>query len=177
MSFNCLEIENFTPSLEYYNILKNINEHIIIFTKSFKKASMEYKNKLKDINIKLKSGLESIKQEKIPKNNKKFNKVIYFIDTISKIFDIYLENFGVCLDNIGKGIKSYDPSDSDLVIKTYTDSFQKSKKKLLKTERELQKLKNNFMEKMTETERYIYNYYYFTNHKTSEEQPKKKIKT
>ena len=131
-----LNIENFTLSLEYYNLIKNINKHIITFTKSFIEVSMEYKNKLKDINVRIKSKLESIKQEKIPKNNINFNKVIYFINTIPKIFDIYLENFGICLDEMEKGIKSYDQSGSDLIIETYTENYVKSKKDLLEKEKE-----------------------------------------
>jgi hypothetical protein len=176
MSLNCLEIENFTLSLEYYNLLKKVNTHIITFTKEFRAVSIEYHKKLKAINGSFESKLEEIKQEKISKKDNEFNKVFNFIHTIPQILDMYLENFGICLDEMEKGIKSYEKINSDLVIPTYIDNFKKSKKELLEKENELIIFKNNFMEKMTDTEQTIYKYYYLSNRKKPEQQPKNKDK-
>ena len=46
MSLNCLEAENFSISLDYYNYLKNISRSLLTFIKEYKSALIEYNKKI-----------------------------------------------------------------------------------------------------------------------------------
>ena len=173
MSLNCLETENFSISLDYYNYLKNISQSLLTFIKEYKFASIEYNKKILMIQKNHKKKIEQIKKEIKSKKNINFTKLFTFISSIPKIVDIYLENCNHFNVEMEKEIKLYENFNPDLVVPTCQEQFEESKKQLLNKENELNQFKNTFIEGMMNTEKIIYKYYYFTNQKKPDEKNKK----
>ena len=159
MNLNSLQIENFSFSLDYYNILKSITENLLTYIKNYRSTSIEYSNKLKELSKNYKTNLNKrIKEIKIKKTID-LSKILYFINIIHKIIDTYNENLLMLTEEIEKEIKLYEGFNPDLLVPTCSSQFDSSKENLLKKEKEFQNIKNSFLEEMTDTEDIIYKYY------------------
>ena len=172
MSSNVLQKENFSITLEYYDLFQNFSKPIISFIKEYRKISIDYNKKIKNISNVLNNKLREIKEKIKTKKKTDLNKIFSFITTIPKILDLYIENLDIFLNEMEKEVKSYEENNGEIVIPTFIDKFEKSKKELLGMDSEIKRFKNNFMEEMTNTEQIIYKYYYLNDHKKSDEQPK-----
>ena len=172
MSSNVLQKENFSITLEYYNLFKNFSKPIITFIKEYRTISIDYNTKIKNITNVLKNKLGEIEEKIKTKKKTDLNKIFFFITTVPKILDLYIENLDIFLNEMEKEVKSYEENNAEIVIPTFIDKFKKSKKELLDKESEIKSFKNNFMEGMINTEQIIYKYYYLTDHKKTDEQPK-----
>ena len=60
MNLNCLEAENVTKSLEFFNSLKNISSAFLEYIKQYQFISVEYHQKLLLLNTTYKGNISTI---------------------------------------------------------------------------------------------------------------------
>ena len=160
MNLNCLETENVTKSLEYFNSLKNISSAFLEYIKQYQFISVEYHQKLLLLNT-THQGNISIISHKIQKANLEFNSIFDFINTIPKIMDSYIENLLFFTEELSKQISLFDEVKTiEQIVSTCETQFNDFKKDLINKTEELNNTKNNFFSEMEKTEISTYEYYY-----------------
>ena len=171
MSLNSLQIENFSISYDYFNCLKNSSNNILTFIKQYKTVSIDYKKKLEEIykNFKVESDktIKDINDKKI----KDFSKILFFINSIPKIINVYIENLNFFIEQLEKGLMKYENLNVDLIVPTCQKQFNQLKEHLLEKGKEISDAKQIFNDDMNNTEEIIYLYYYTnnTNNKKNED--------
>ena len=160
MNLNCLETENVTKSLEYFNSLKNISSAFLEYIKQYQFISVEYHQKLLLLNTTHQANI-SIISHKIQKANLEFNSIFDFINTIPKIMDSYIENLLFFTEELSKQISLFDEVKTiEQIVSTCETQFNDFKKDLINKTEELNNTKNNFFSEMEKTEISTYEYYY-----------------
>ena len=159
MNLNCLEIENVTLSLNYFNSLKEISSAFLDYIKQYHFVSVEYHQKLLLLNITYKGKLSDISC-KITKHNLDFSKIFDFIYSIPTIIDSYLDNLLFFTEELTNQINVFDIKNIDQIVSTCRNQFNEFKKNLQNQSEEIYNLKNHFFSEMESTEKTIYNYYF-----------------
>ena len=159
MNLNCLETENVTLSLNYYNSLKAISSAFLDYIKQYHFISVEYHQKLLLLNTTYKRDIEDI-SNKILKKNIDFSQIFEFINTIPKLQDSYLESLLFFTEEISKQITIFEDKNEEQVISTCETLFNNYKKDFKNTQNELNDLKNMFFVEMQKTEIVAYEFYY-----------------
>ena len=159
MNLNCLETENVTLSLNYYNSLKAISSAFLDYIKQYHFISVEYHQKLLLLNTTYKADIEDI-SNKILKKNIDFSQIFEFINTIPKLQDSYLESLLFFTEEISKQITIFEDKNEEQVISTCETLFNNYKKEFKNTQNEINDLKNMFFVEMQKTEIVAYEFYY-----------------
>ena len=160
MNLNCLEAENVTKSLEFFNSLKNISSAFLEYIKQYQFISVEYHQKLLLLNTTYKGNISTI-SHKIEKANLEFKTIFDFINTVPKILDSYIENLLFFNEELSKQINSFDQVKTiEQIVATCETQFNDFKKELINKTEDLNNTKNNFFSEMEKTERTTYEYYY-----------------
>ena len=159
MNLNCLEIENVTLSLNYFNSLKEISSAFLDYIKQYHFVSVEYHQKLLLLNITYKGKLSDISC-KITKHNLDFSKIFDFINSIPTIIDSYLDNLLFFTEELTNQINVFDIKNIDQIVSTCRNQFNEFKKNLQNQSEEINNLKSHFFSEMESTEKTIYNYYF-----------------
>ena len=173
MILNSFQIENFSLTLDYYNIIKSVSENLLTYIKKYKSISLEYNKKLNELNTDYKNKSEILNKE-IKTKNIDLEKSFHFINSIQKIIEIYNENLLLLTEEIDKEIRKYGNLNPDQVIPTCITGFKDLKDKVLKKVKESNNIKNIFFNEMANTEDIIYKYYssYFKNNIENRENEK-----
>ena len=160
MNLNCLETENVTKSLEYFNSLKNISSAFLEYIKQYQFISVEYHQKLLLLNTTYQGNFSTI-SHKIQKANLEFTSIFDFMNTIPKIMESYIENLLFFTEELTKQISLFDEVKTiEQIVSTCETQFTDFKKELINKTEELNNTKNNFFSEMEKTEISVYEYYY-----------------
>ena len=160
MSLNCLEIENFSVSLEFFDNLKILVDELLVFIKEFRLAMIKYNTRLIEIKQAYKNKTEIIVKNIKSKPKTNFSKLLNFINSIPKIIETSTDNFANFNEEIEKELRLYENLNSDLIISSCKSQFEVIKNNLIQKENELKIIKDNFFNEMFNTEKNIYIYYY-----------------
>ena len=158
MDLSSFKIENFSLTLDYYNILKAVSENILNYIKNYKLLSLQYNKKLVEISTDYKNTNDKILSE-IKAKKLDLLKPIHFINSIQHIIETYNENLLLLTEEIDKEIKVYESLNPELIVPTCIEGFKGLKEKIIQKEKELNNIKNNFFDEMSNTEDIIYKFY------------------
>ena len=178
MNFLCSEIQNITISTNYFNFIKEIFDDYIKYISNYRIITSEYIKKL--TLFQEKSSLKLLGKEIYNNQYENISKShIYKITSIvPKIIDKQIENLNLLMTGIESQVNNYDSimKEKDILLQKFEMMFEEARKDLLKKYREIDNLKDQFMNNMSSTEDLVYNY---LNRKdsTTSEQIKNSIKT
>ena len=178
MNFLCSEIQNITISTNYFNFIKEIFDDYIKYISNYRIITSEYIKKL--TLFQEKSSLKLLGKEIYNNQYENISKShIYKITSIvPKIIDKQIENMNLLMTGIESQVNNYDSimKEKDILLQKFEMMFEEARKDLLKKYREIDNLKDQFMNNMSSTEDLVYNY---LNRKdsTTSEQIKNSIKT
>ena len=158
MNLNSLQMENFSLTLDYYNVLKIASENVLTYLKNYKLASLQYSKKLKEFSTDYKNKTDKIMTE-IKAKSFDFLKPFHFFNFIQKVIETYNENLLLLTEEIDKEIKLYRNLNPNLIVPTCIEGFKGLKEKMLKKGNEFNNIKNSFLDEMENTEDIIYKYY------------------
>ena len=159
--FLCSEIENLNISKNYFNFIKESFEEYIKFISNYRLITIEYIKKLTQFMEKSSSkllGQEEIDDSKYQNINKSH---IYSItSSIPKLINNQIDNLNELIDSIDLQISNYDTmiKEKDLLFSKFEMIFEEARKDLLKKYRDIDKLKDEFMANMENTEDIVNKY-------------------
>ena len=158
MNLNSFQIENFSLTLDYYNILKAVSGNILNYIKNYKLSSLQYSKKLVELSTDYKNKNDKILSE-IKEKNLDLLKPFRFVNSIQHIIEAYNQNLLLLTEEIDKEIKVYESLNPELIVPTCVAGFRDLKEKVIQKEKELNNAKNNFFDEMSNTEDIIYKFY------------------
>ena len=178
MNFLCSEIQNITISTNYFNFIKEIFDDYIKYISNYRIITSEYIKKL--TLFQEKSSLKLLGKEIYNNQYENISKShIYKITSIvPKIIDKQIENLNLLMTGIESQVNNYDSimKEKDILLQKFEMMFEEARKDLLKKYREIDNLKDQFMNNMSSTEDLVNNYLNKKDSTTSE-QIKNSIKT
>ena len=178
MNFLCSEIQNITISTNYFNFIKEIFDDYIKYISNYRTITSEYIKKL--TLFQEKSSLKLLGKEIYNNQYENISKShIYKITSIvPKIIDKQIENLNLLMTGIESQVNNYDSimKEKDILLQKFEMMFEEARKDLLKKYREIDNLKDQFMNNMSSTEDLVNNYLNKKDSTTSE-QIKNSIKT
>ena len=176
MNLNSFQIENFSLTLDYYNILKAVGGNILNYIKNYKLSSLQYSKKLVELSKDYKNKNDKISSE-IKEKNLDLLKPFSFVNSIPHIIEAYNEKLLLLTEEIDKEIKVYESLNPELIVPTCVAGFKGLKEKLIQKEKELNNAKNNFFDEMSNTEDIIYKFYSSNSKNNKNEKNQKEIIT
>ena len=176
MNLNSFQIENFSLTLDYYNILKAVGGNILNYIKNYKLSSIQYSKKLVELSKDYKNKNDKISSE-IKEKNLDLLKPFSFVNSIPHIIEAYNEKLLLLTEEIDKEIKVYESLNPELIVPTCVAGFKGLKEKLIQKEKELNNAKNNFFDEMSNTEDIIYKFYSSNSKNNKNEKNQKEIIT
>ena len=162
MDLNSFQIENFSLTLDFYNIVKAVGGNLLNYIKNYKLSSLQYSKKLVELSTDYKNKNDKILSE-IKEKNLDLMKLFLFINSIQHIIESYNENLLLFTEEIDKEIKVYESMNPELIVPTCITGFRDLKEKVIQKEKELNNAKNNFFDEMSHTEDIIYKFYSLNN--------------
>ena len=175
----CSELENMNISINYYNFIKEVFEDYIKYITNYKNATNEYLKKL--IQFHEKYGPRLFGKEKDLSKYKNINTShIYSLTSpIPKIIGNQIQNLNFVMSGIDSQIESYNSiiKEKDILSNKFQMIFEESKKDLLKKYRDIDKLRDNFILTMSNTEEIINKYITRKDSSTSLNEMKNSIST
>ena len=178
MNFLCSEIQNITISTNYFNFIKEIFDDYIKYISNYRTITSEYIKKL--TLFQEKSSLKLLGKEIYNNQYENISKShIYKITSVvPKIIDKQIENMNLLMTGIESQVNNYDSimKEKDILLQKFEMMFEEARKDLLKKYREIDNLKDQFMNNMSSTEDLVNNYLNKKDSTTSE-QIKNSIKT
>ena len=152
----CSELENMTISVNYFNFIKDTFEDYIKYISNYKIITSEYIKKICQFQEKYAPRLTGKDKEKENPKYKNINtKHIYSITSpVIKIIDKQIENLKLVMDGIESQINNFYAliKEKEILLNKFTSMFDEATKDLLKKYRDIDKLKDSFMENMANTE-------------------------
>ena len=153
MSLNKNKIEKTIFSLEYFNIVKKLNDNYINYIKGYYSISKGYHSKLLELQKENEKQTKEI-LKKIKKNeNSNFYQIIKLINAIPKIFDLYLDNLGNLLTFLENEITPCNTflNEKETFVNKLKTQFYDAKNDY--------KIKTTFLNNMNNSEEIIYKFY------------------
>ena len=153
--------ENTIVSLEYFNIIKNINNNYLNYIKSYHSLTKEFAQKLYTIqqnnDKKTKEILSNISKEQ--SDNLSF--IIKYENVFPKIFQQHLDNLYNFIINLEKEIKSHETflNEKKKLVNKYQNEFEEVKHKFTKKKNDIEKSEKSFLNNISKLEETIYEYY------------------
>ena len=152
----CSELENMTISVNYFNFIKDTFEDYIKYISNYKIITSEYIKKICQFQEKYTPRLTGKDKERENPKYKNINtKHIYSITSpVIKIIDKQIENLKLVMDGIESQINNFYAliKEKEILLNKFTSMFDEATKDLLKKYRDIDKLKDSFMENMANTE-------------------------
>jgi hypothetical protein len=152
----CSELENMTISVNYFNFIKDTFEDYIKYISNYKLITSDYIKKICQFQEKYGPRLTGKDKEK---ENQKYKNIstkhIYSITSpVIKIIDKQVENLKLLMDGIESQINNFYAliKEKEILLNKFTSMFDEATKDLLKKYRDIDKLKDSFMENMANTE-------------------------
>ena len=174
----CSEVENMNISKEYFSFLKDIYNDYTKFIKQYKSIAHDYMKKLDQLQEKYSLQLSELNQ-----NSKKYysninTKFIFSITSIiPRIIKQLIDNIELFVNGIETTIKMLENTikEKTNIALNYQTKYEESRINLLKNYKNIDKLKDSYMNSMSNCEDLIYKYYSNTNNKNNEDKDKNKI--
>ena len=152
----CSELENMTISINYFNFIKDTFEDYIKYISNYKIITNDYIKKICQFQEKYGPRLTGKDKERENPKYKNINtKHIYSITSpVIKIIDKQIENLKLVMDGIESQINNFYAliKEKEILLNKFTSMFDEATKDLLKKYRDIDKLKDSFMENMANTE-------------------------
>jgi hypothetical protein len=152
----CSELENMTISINYFNFIKDTFEDYIKYISNYKIITNDYIKKICQFQEKYGPRLTGKDKEKENPKYKNINtKHIYSITSpVIKIIDKQVENLKLVMEGIESQINNFYAliKEKEILLNKFTSMFDEATKDLLKKYRDIDKLKDSFMENMANTE-------------------------
>lgn len=152
----CSELENMTISVNYFNFIKDTFEDYIKYISNYKIITNDYIKKICQFQEKYGPRLTGKDKERENPKYKNLNtKHIYsIVSPVVKIIDKQIENLKLLMDGIESQINNFNLliKEKEILLNKFTSMFDESTKDLLKKYRDIDKLKDLFMENMANTE-------------------------
>ena len=173
----CSEVENMNISKEYFSFLKDIYNDYTKFIKQYKSIAHDYMKKLDQLQEKYSLQLSELNQ-----NSKKYysninTKFIFSITSIiPRIIKQLIDNIELFVNGIETTIKMLENTikEKTNIALNYQTKYEESRINLLKNYKNIDKLKDSYMNSMSNCEDLIYKYYSNTNNKNNEDKDKNK---
>ena len=152
----CSELENMNISINYFNFIKEVFDDYIKYITNYKLITSEYLKKMGQLQEKYSPKLTGKDKDKDYTKYKNINTThIYSITyPVTKIIDKQIENLDILLFGIDSQIKNYNSiiKEKDILLSKFQLMFDEATKDLLKKYRDIDKLRDNFMASMSNTE-------------------------
>ena len=152
----CSELENMTISINYFNFIKDTFEDYIKYISNYKIITNDYIKKICQFQEKYGPRLTGKDKEKENPKYKNINtKHIYSITSpVIKIIDKQVENLKLVMEGIESQINNFYEliKEKEILLNKFSSMFDEATKDLLKKYRDIDKLKDSFMENMANTE-------------------------
>ena len=152
----CSELENMTISVNYFNFIKDTFEDYIKYISNYKIITNDYIKKICQFQEKYGPRLTGKDKEKENPKYKNINtKHIYSITSpVIKIIDKQVENLKLVMEGIESQINNFYEliKEKEILLNKFSSMFDEATKDLLKKYRDIDKLKDSFMENMANTE-------------------------
>ena len=152
----CSELENMTISVNYFNFIKDTFEDYIKYISNYKIITNDYIKKICQFQEKYGPRLTGKDKEKENPKYKNINtKHIYSITSpVIKVIDKQVENLKLVMEGIESQINNFYAliKEKEILLNKFTSMFDEATKDLLKKYRDIDKLKDSFMENMANTE-------------------------
>ena len=154
----CSELENMTISVNYFNFIKDTFEDYIKYISNYKIITSDYIKKICQFQEKYGPRLTGKDKDKEKENLKYKNintKHIYsLVSPVTKIIDKQVENLKLVMDGIESQVNNFYAliKEKEILLNKFTSMFDEATKDLLKKYRDIDKLKDSFMENMANTE-------------------------
>lgn len=176
MNYLCSELENINISINYYNFVKEIFDDYIKYITNYRILTTDYMKKLLQFQEKyspklLGKDIENLKYQKINTSH-----IFSISSTIPKLINKQIDNLNVLMLGIESQINNYEiiTKEKDILFSKFQMMFEEARKDLLKKYRDIDKLKDEFMSSMANTED-IVNKYLNRKEQTTFEQIKSSI--
>ena len=156
----CSELENMNTTINYFDFIKEIFDDYIKYISNYKNISNEYIKKITQLQEKYGSRLTGKEIDNTKYKNIKTNHIYSITSAIPKIIGKHLENLKLIMIGIDGQIENYNLiiKEKDILSSKIQLMFEEATKDLLKKYKEIEKLRDNFMESMSNTEDIIINY-------------------
>jgi len=152
----CSELENMTISVNYFNFIKDTFEDYIKYISNYKIITSDYIKKICQFQEKYGPRLTGKDKDKENLKYKNINtKHIYsIVSPVTKIIDKQVENLKLVMDGIESQVNNFYAliKEKEILLNKFTSMFDEATKDLLKKYRDIDKLKDSFMENMANTE-------------------------
>ena len=156
----CSELENMNTTINYFDFIKEIFDDYIKYISNYKNISNEYIKKITQLQEKYGSRLTGKEIDNTKYKNIKTNHIYSITSAIPKIIGKHLESLKLFIIRIDSQIENYNSiiKEKDILSSKIQLMFEEATKDLLKKYKEIEKLRDNFMESMSNTEDIIINY-------------------
>ena len=156
----CSELENMNISINYYSFIKEVFEDYIKYITNYKNITNEYLKKLIQNHEKYGPRLMGKEKDLSKYKGIKTTHIYSITSPIPKIINKQIENLKFFITGIDSQIESYNLiiKEKDILSTKFQQMFDEAKKDLLKKYRDIDKLRDNFISTMSNTEDTINKY-------------------
>ena len=156
----CSELENMNISINYYSFIKEVFEDYIKYITNYKNITNEYLKKLIQNHEKYGPRLMGKEKDLSKYKGIKTTHIYSITSPIPKIINKQIENLKFFVTGIDSQIESYNLiiKEKDILSTKFQQMFDEAKKDLLKKYRDIDKLRDNFISTMSNTEDTINKY-------------------
>ena len=156
----CSELENMNISINYYNFIKEIFEDYIKYITNYKIATSEYIKKICQFHEKYGPRLTGKEKDITSFKNVNTNHIFSITSSIPKIVDKQIESLKLFIKGLDSQIENYNSiiKEKEILSNKLQLMFNEATKDLLKKYREIDRLCDNFMSSMSNTEEIINKY-------------------
>ena len=160
MNFICSEIENIYISIKYYSYIKELFEDYIKYISNYRLITIEYIKKLTQFHEKYNSKLSGGELDLFKFKNINTAHIDSIISPIPKLVKKQIENLNILMFGIESQINNYDLiiKEKDILFSKFQKIFEESRKDLLQKYKDIDKLKDEFMNSMSNTEDIVNKY-------------------
>ena len=156
----CSELENMNTSINYYYFIKDVFEDYIKYISNYRNITNEYIKKLCPFQEKYGPRLSGKDKDNSKYKNININHIYSITSPIQKIINKQIENLKMFMFGIESQIDNYNSiiKEKDILSTKFQLMFDEAKKDLLKKYRDIDRLRDNFMASMSNTEDIINKY-------------------
>ena len=156
----CSELKNMNISINYYNFIKEVFENYIKYITNYKNATNDYIKKICQFHDKYGPRLTGKDKDPTRFKDVNTNHIYSITSSLPKIIDKQIENLKLFMTGLDSQIENYNViiKEKEILSNKFQLMFEEATKDLLKKYREIDKLRDNFMESMSNTEETINKY-------------------
>ena len=156
----CSELQNMNISINYFDFIKEVFENYIKYISNYRNITNEYLKKLCLFQDKYGPRLTGREKDISKYKNINTSHIYSLTSPITKIITKQIENLELLISGIDSQIENYYSiiKEKEILSTKFQLMFDEAKKDLLKKYREIDKLRDNFMSSMENTENIIIKY-------------------